>query len=74
VFIFKAVKNLLNKMEQPGRQMRLKWSGHQPTLISLFDSLLSSECCLDVTLAADGQFLKAHRLVLCACSSFFQVI
>ena len=28
---------------------------------------------VDVTLVAEGQFIEVHRLVLCACSKYFEV-
>ncbi|CAH2985140.1 unnamed protein product [Chilo suppressalis] len=37
----------------------------------MFTSLLNSQTLVDVTLAAEGQQLKAHKLVLSACSTYF---
>lgn len=39
----------------------------------MFTSLLNSESLVDVTLAAEGKHLQAHKVVLSACSSYFQV-
>jgi len=36
------------------------------------NSLLQKELLVDVTLAAEGQFIEVHRLVLCACSQYFE--
>ncbi|KAK2704543.1 hypothetical protein QYM36_016819 [Artemia franciscana] len=52
----------------------LRWNNHQSTLVSVFDRLLSTEIMTDVTLAAEGRSIKAHRLVLSACSPFFQEV
>jgi hypothetical protein len=41
-------------------------------LTSVFDQLLQNETFVDVTLAADGHAIKAHRMVLSACSPYFQ--
>ncbi|KAF4527458.1 hypothetical protein B566_EDAN016222 [Ephemera danica] len=54
------------------QQFCLRWNNHQSTLVSVFEALLESETLVDVTLAAEGRFLKAHKVVLCACSPFFQ--
>jgi len=41
-------------------------------MLSIFDQLLSSEHFVDVTLACDGLSVRAHKMVLSACSPFFQ--
>lgn len=53
------------------QQFCLRWNNHQNTLISVFDSLLEGEILVDCTLAAEGKFLRAHKVVLSACSPFF---
>ncbi|XP_050099597.1 protein tramtrack, beta isoform isoform X1 [Anopheles aquasalis] len=50
----------------------LRWNNHQTNLLSVFDQLLHDETFIDVTLAVDGQHLKAHKMVLSACSPYFQ--
>lgn len=40
----------------------------------MFSQLLDRGCFCDVTLACDGQTLKAHRVVLSACSTYFDSI
>lgn len=40
----------------------------------MFDQLLQSEAFVDVTLACDGHSVKAHKMVLSACSPFFQTL
>lgn len=54
------------------QQFCLRWNNHQPNFISVFSSLLNSESLVDVTLAAEGRHLQAHKVVLSACSSYFQ--
>lgn len=40
----------------------LRWNNHQSNLLSVFDQLLHAETFTDVTLAVDGQYLKAHKV------------
>ncbi|XP_066595573.1 protein tramtrack, beta isoform isoform X2 [Prorops nasuta] len=54
------------------QQFCLRWNNHQPNFISVFSSLLNNETLVDVTLAAEGRHLQAHKVVLSACSSYFQ--
>uniref|UniRef100_A0A1B6DHJ4 BTB domain-containing protein n=1 Tax=Clastoptera arizonana TaxID=38151 RepID=A0A1B6DHJ4_9HEMI len=56
------------------QQFCLRWNNHQSTLISVFDNLLESGTLVDCTLAADGQFLKAHKVVLSACSPYLEAL
>ena len=51
----------------------LKWNNHRSTILSVMDTLLEEESLVDVTLSADGQILRAHRVVLSACSPYFRV-
>lgn len=55
------------------QQFCLKWNNHQSTLIQNFDTLLVSGTLVDCTLAAEGKYLKAHKVVLSACSPYFEV-
>ena len=55
------------------QQFCLKWNNHRSTILSVFDTLLEEESLVDVTLSTDGQFLRAHRIVLSACSPYFRV-
>ncbi|XP_065083254.1 protein tramtrack, beta isoform isoform X1 [Ochlerotatus camptorhynchus] len=52
----------------------LRWNNHQTNLLSVFDQLLHAETFTDVTLAVEGQSLKAHKMVLSACSPYFQAL
>jgi hypothetical protein len=63
-------KNLLKMATE--QQFCLKWNNHRSTLFSVFDTLLEEESLVDVTLSAEGQFLRAHRVILSACSPYFR--
>ncbi|XP_063704974.1 zinc finger protein 135-like isoform X2 [Culicoides brevitarsis] len=51
----------------------LRWSNHQSNLLGVFSELLQEESLVDVTIAcSEGASIKAHKVVLSACSSYFQ--
>lgn len=53
----------------------LKWDYHRNHLQTMFLSQLDEGRFCDVTLACEnGQTLKAHRSVLCACSTYFDKV
>ena len=52
--------------------LRLRWNSHLENLQELFDSLLEQQLFVDVTLACEGGTLRAHRLMLSACSAYFR--
>ncbi|KAF9800653.1 hypothetical protein SFRURICE_015307 [Spodoptera frugiperda] len=54
------------------QQFCLRWNNYQSNLTSSFDQLLQTQSFVDVTLSCDGQSLKAHKVVLSACSPYFQ--
>ncbi|ODM90410.1 Protein bric-a-brac 2 [Orchesella cincta] len=60
--------------QTPPQQYCLRWNNYQNNLTNVFDQLLQSEAFVDVTLACDGHSLKAHKMVLSACSPFFQTL
>jgi len=55
-----------------GQEFCLKWNNHRTTILSVMDTLLEEESLVDVTLSADGQFIRAHRVILSACSPYFR--
>ncbi|KAK8763759.1 hypothetical protein V5799_033632, partial [Amblyomma americanum] len=52
----------------------VKWKKHHSNMLAEFWQLLSNEALVDVTLACEGLSLKAHKVVLSACSPFFQAL
>ncbi|XP_037085281.1 broad-complex core protein isoforms 1/2/3/4/5-like isoform X4 [Pollicipes pollicipes] len=54
------------------QQFCLKWNNYHVNIANSFDSLRVDEDFVDVTLACDGFHMKAHRMVLSACSPFFR--
>ena len=58
------------KME--AERFLLKWNNHQSNLVTVFDQLFEQEAFTDVTLACDGKSFAAHKVILSACSPYFQ--
>ncbi|KAG7164104.1 bric-a-brac 2-like 5 [Homarus americanus] len=56
------------------QQFCLRWNNYQSNLMQVFDQLLQTESFVDVTLSCEGQSIKAHRMVLSACSPYFQCL
>ncbi|XP_068892665.1 longitudinals lacking protein, isoforms H/M/V isoform X19 [Tenebrio molitor] len=56
------------------QQFCLRWNNHQSTLVAVFDTLLENGTLVDCTLAAEGKCLNAHKVVLSACSPFFEAL
>ncbi|CAB0013886.1 unnamed protein product [Nesidiocoris tenuis] len=53
----------------------LRWNNHQSNLLGVFSQLLEAESLVDVTLASsEGHSLRAHKVVLSACSSYFRAL
>lgn len=55
-----------------GQHYCLRWNNYQSNMTSVFHQLLQTESFVDVTLACNDLSLKAHKVVLSACSSYFQ--
>ena len=60
------------KMATTGEQFSLRWNNFHSNLTSAFHDLLQAADMVDVTLAVDGHFLQAHKLVLSICSPYFK--
>lgn len=55
------------------QHVQLRWTDHRSSTWSELETLLRNENLVDITLAAEGKFLKAHKVVLSICSPYFQV-
>lgn len=55
-----------------GEQFSLCWNNFHNNLSSGFHTLLQDEDLVDVTLAVEGKYLKAHKTVLSVCSPYFK--
>ncbi|XP_042881291.1 longitudinals lacking protein, isoforms H/M/V-like isoform X3 [Penaeus japonicus] len=54
--------------------LSLKWNNHKPAFFHLLRILREKGCYTDVTLACGTKFFAVHRLVLMACSDFFNEV
>ncbi|XP_031622232.1 protein jim lovell isoform X2 [Contarinia nasturtii] len=50
----------------------LRWNNHQHHILRAFDALLQTKSLVDVTLVCAETSICAHKVVLSACSPFFQ--
>ncbi|CAL8079033.1 unnamed protein product [Orchesella dallaii] len=55
-------------------QFNIRWNNYTSVLQNVFRKLLEGEQFVDVTLACEGQSIKCHRLILSACSAYFDRI
>ncbi|KAK4877432.1 hypothetical protein RN001_009938 [Aquatica leii] len=53
-------------------QFSLRWNNYHSNLSSGFHELMQANDMVDVTLAVEGQFLQAHKIVLSICSPLFK--
>ena len=53
-------------------QYCLKWKNFQSCITTAFESLRDDEDFVDITLACEGRQIKAHKMILSACSPYFQ--
>ena len=59
-------------MQATSQQFCVKWNSYSSNLQNVFPRLLTSEHFVDITLACEGQMIKCHKVVLSACSNYFE--
>ena len=59
-------------MQASSQQFCVKWNSYSSNLQNVFPRLLTSEHFVDITLACEGQMIKCHKVVLSACSNYFE--
>ena len=60
--------------ESDNQKFCLKWNNFQNNFMSQFETLKEDEDFVDVTLSCYGQSIKAHKVVLSACSPYLKSI
>ncbi|XP_033242166.1 protein tramtrack, alpha isoform isoform X2 [Drosophila miranda] len=63
-----------NKMSAITQEFCVRWNSHLGSIGAAFPQLLAGQRFVDVTLACEGHQLHCHRLVLAACSTYFEAI
>jgi len=56
------------------KKFHIRWNNYTPVLQSVIRKLLIDEKFVDVTLACEGKSIKCHRIILAACSPYFEKI
>jgi hypothetical protein len=59
-------------VDMASEQFSLCWDNFHKNMSSGMNSLLENEDLVDVTLAVEGKYLKAHKMVLSVCSPYFR--
>ena len=55
-------------------ELHLRWSSYESTLLMSVSDLWDAGAMTDVTLSAEGRSIKAHKVVLSACSGYFKEV
>ena len=53
-------------------QFCLKWNNYQANIVCALGNLKLDEDFVDVTLSCEGRTIKAHKVILSACSAYFK--
>lgn len=56
------IMNASNTSVPSESEMCLRWNSHHSNMQTIFPNLLQNERYVDVTLAADGQLIKCHKV------------
>ncbi|XP_015108608.1 protein tramtrack, beta isoform isoform X3 [Diachasma alloeum] len=54
------------------QQFSLRWNNYLKHITCAFDTLRSDEDLVDVTLSCEGKRIRAHKMLLSACSTYFR--
>jgi hypothetical protein len=70
-----ATKSGTGVWSSDGHGYCLRWNNHKSNLVEILEALIKMECYVDCTIYVDNHVqFKAHRVVLAACSPYFQAI
>lgn len=54
------------------QQFSLRWNNYLKHITCAFDTLRTDEDLVDVTLSCEGKRIRAHKMLLSACSTYFR--
>ena len=54
------------------QQFSLKWNNYSQHIVNAFEDLRGVDDLTDVTLSCEGKRIKAHKVLLSACSVYFK--
>lgn len=54
------------------QQFSLRWNNYLKHITCAFDTLRTEEDLVDVTLSCEGKRIRAHKMLLSACSTYFR--
>ena len=52
----------------------LKWNNYQTNIVAALGNLKLDEDFVDVSLSVEGRTIKAHKVILSACSDYFKEV
>lgn len=58
--------------QQHNEHYCLKWNNYQTNIVQALSNLKLDEDFVDVTLLCEGKTIKAHKVILSACSDYFR--
>lgn len=56
------------------QQFCLRWNEHTGTMVKVFKQMLDDQAFVDCNLACEGRLIKAHKMILAACSPYLHTI
>lgn len=62
----------MSSKEDDKLTLSLCWGSHRETVLQSLESCYGDEDFVDMTLACDGQSVKAHKVVVSACSTYLK--
>ena len=72
----RRIRKVIEKQDKFGKMPHehfcLKWNNYQSNIVQALGNLKLDEDFVDVTISVQGQKIKAHKVILSACSDYFR--
>lgn len=72
--LFLSLSEFIDKIMNNASQFSLRWNNYVSHVTEAFNELRFSNDLVDVTLCCDGGKIRAHKMLLSACSNYFKQI